>query len=194
MCIIVREEYSTSGKTNKSIIKDYFFFLFIFVFLITGCRFIFTKLIINTIIQSSSMESTIMSADHIIGYRLAYKSKIPHRGDIIIFPNPDDNTVLYIKRIIGLPGEQITIEKGNVLINAHALVEDYLYEPMAIEKKTIYNVPQNAYFVMGDNRNYSNDARYWDNAFVYKDNIIAKAIFKWYPGILAYKDKGDVNE
>ena len=74
-------------------------------------------LIVNAKIPSASMENTIMTGNRIIGNRLAYKNQLPERGDIIIFRYPDDESKLFIKRVIGLPGEELFIKDGKVYIN-----------------------------------------------------------------------------
>lgn len=138
--------------------------------------------IINAKIPSSSMESTINIGDRIIGFRLAYLFSEPDRGDIIIFKWPDDETQTFIKRVIGLPGETVTISDGKVYIDGQPLEEDYLKEDMKGDYGP-YVVPEDSYFVLGDNRNNSKDSRKWDNTFVTSDKILAKALFIYYPDI-----------
>ena len=111
------------------------------------------------------MEPTIMTGDRIIGSRLAYWFSDPQRGEIIIFDYPDDESVQYVKRIIGLPGEEIRISGGNVYIDGSSdpLDEPYIMEAMAAAPDAVYVVPEDCYFVLGDNRNHSNDSRFWEN-------------------------------
>ena len=108
----------------------------------------------------------------------------PRRGDIIIFKFPDDESEKYVKRIIGLPGEKVTIKEAKVYINDSEvpLEEDYLKEDWVTATGPFeFEVPEDCYFVMGDNRNDSYDARYWDNTYVTKDEIIGKAYMIYYP-------------
>src|SRR5574344_1888128 len=83
-------------------------------------------IIVNATVPSSSMETTIMTNDRVIGYRLAYLNSEPKRGDIVIFKFPDNEKVLYIKRIIGMPGEELEVKDGKVYIDGEALDEPYL--------------------------------------------------------------------
>jgi signal peptidase I len=130
------------------------------------------------------MENTIMPADNILGYRLSYIKEGPERGDVIFFYFPDDETQKFVKRVIGLPGEKVTIKEGKVYINDSEvpLDEPYLKETW-IRGAGPYEfvVPEDGYFCMGDNRNSSHDARYWVNTYVMKDKIIGKAIYIYYP-------------
>lgn len=138
-------------------------------------------LIVNARIPTGSMIPTIMEGDRIIGNRIAYMSSEPKRGDIIVFYYPDNESEKYVKRIIGLPGETVYIADGLVYIDGQPLDEsDYLTVTTAGVSGP-FVVPEDCYFVMGDNRNSSWDSRFWRNTFVHKDKIIAKAEFCYYP-------------
>ena len=138
--------------------------------------------IANSRVPTGSMENTIMSRSRVIGSRLAYLKDDPQRGDIVIFHYPDDESIYYVKRVIGLPGETVRIEDGKVYINGSdtPLDEPYLAEPMEGSYGP-YTVPEGCYFMLGDNRNNSRDARFWENKYVKKDKIIAKVLFCYYP-------------
>jgi len=136
--------------------------------------------IVNANIPTSSMEPTIMVNDRIIAGRLNYMFSEPKRGDIVVFKYPDDESVLFVKRIIGLPGDTVSISKGSVYINDQKLDEPYLTTTI-VGNFGPYTVPEGSYFMMGDNRNNSKDSRYWNNTFVKKDKILGKALFKYYP-------------
>ena len=118
----------------------------------------------------------------VIGSRLSYIKDDPERGDIVIFRYPDNEKVYYVKRVIGLPGETVEVKDGKVYINGSdtPLDEPYLPEPMEGSYGP-YEVPEGCYFMMGDNRNNSLDARFWDNKFVAKNKIVAKVLFCYYP-------------
>ncbi len=133
-----------------------------------------------------SMENTFLVGERVLTYRLAYVFSEPKRGDIVVFPNPDDESEDYIKRIIGLPGEVIEGIDGVVYINGEPLKETYLKEKMDKEDFGAYEIPSGCYFMMGDNRNDSLDARYWEHKFVEGDKIKSKAIFK-YPNFKWFK-------
>ncbi len=142
--------------------------------------FITQVLIVNATVPTQSMEPTIMAKDRLIGSRLSYKNSDPERGDIIIFKYPDDEKVLFIKRVIGLPGEKVEIHDGNVYIDGAVLEEPYLtvrtegnFGP--------YEVPEGHFFMMGDNRNNSSDSRYWTNTYLSREAVIGRALFKYWP-------------
>jgi len=151
---------------------------------VVAAVFINTTIIANATIPTGSMESTVMTGDRVIGFRLAYLFSEPERGDIIMFKMPDNESKNYLKRIIGLPGEQVAIIDGKVYINGNEepLAENYL-NVVPTGSYGPYVIPADSYFVMGDNRNRSYDSRYWDDKFVSKDQIIAKAIVDYYPSI-----------
>lgn len=140
--------------------------------------------IANSRVPTGSMEKTIMAKSRVIGSRLSYIRSDPKRGDVVIFHFPDDPTgkMYYVKRVIGLPGETVNIVDGKVYINGSdtPLDEPYLAEPMEGSYGP-YTVPEGCYFMLGDNRNNSQDARFWQNKYVAKDKIIAKVLFSYYP-------------
>ncbi len=139
-------------------------------------------LIINAVVPSESMENTIMIGDRLITNRLAYVFNDIERGDIIVFPAPDGQDVLYVKRVIGLPGETIDIIDGLVYIDGVLLVEDYVSsEIIDGTKNSSYEVPEGTVFCLGDNRQHSNDARYWENTFLDIDDVLGKVVFRYYP-------------
>ena len=141
-------------------------------------------IIANSKVPSGSMENTIMSKSRVIGSRLSYINSDPERGDVVIFKFPDNRDIYYVKRVIGLPGETVDIVDGKVYINDSdaPLDEPYLPEPMEGSYGP-YTVPEGCYFMMGDNRNNSLDARFWKNQFVPKKDIMAKVLFCYYPRI-----------
>lgn len=141
-------------------------------------------IIVNAVVPTGSMKNTIMPNDRIVAFRLSYLFSEPQRGDIIVFRAPDNEEVLYVKRIIGLPGETINIVDGKVYVNdsTEPLEDSYILEKMEGSFGP-YTVPEDSYFMLGDNRNDSQDSRYWQNTFVKKDKILGKAIFKYYPKI-----------
>ena len=144
-----------------------------------------TFVLANSRVPSGSMENTIMTGDRVIGSRLSYHFQDPQRGDVVIFHFPDDESIFYVKRIIGLPGDTIDIRDGHVYLNGSEtpLEEPYLREPMEIEPPLHYEVPEDCYFMMGDNRNLSADSRRWQNPFVKREKIVAKVLFRYYPTV-----------
>lgn len=139
-----------------------------------------------------------MTGDRIFGFRLSYginldlfghqiiskKYKNPERFDIIIFKYPVDESQLFIKRLIGLPGETVEIRDGKVYIDG---AEEPLDDSFTPETPTgnfgPVVVPEGCYFMMGDNREHSNDSRYWRDGknFVSFDEIVGKAVFRYFP-------------
>ncbi|MGN0458404.1 MAG: signal peptidase I [Eubacterium sp.] len=147
----------------------------------------------NAIVPTGSMLNTIQLKDRVIASRLTYVFNDPERYDIIIFEYPDYNPDVnpeekyFVKRIIGLPGETIDILDGEVYVTdkdgkTEKLRDDFVDE----ENKDLYNgsfqVPEDSYFVMGDNRAHSVDSRYWISTnYVSRDKILGKVKFRYYP-------------
>lgn len=141
--------------------------------------FIFNRFIaFNVSSPTPSMENTFMIDDKVFIFRLSYLFSEPKRGDIVVFPAPDEPEIDLIKRVIGLPGETIEGMDGIVYINGEPLEETYLKEEMLGDFGP-FVIPEQSYFMMGDNRNESLDAREWENTYVSKDKIKGKAIFKF---------------
>ena len=138
--------------------------------------------LVNAEIPSGSMENTIMTGDRVFGNRLAYIFGEPKRFDIIIFRYPDDEKQLFIKRIIGLPGETVEIHDGQIFIDGSKTpLKDVTTKEFMQGSFGPYTVPDNCYFVMGDNRNNSKDSRYWKHTFVTDDEIVGKAFLRYWP-------------
>lgn len=140
--------------------------------------FLMNFVFINAYVPTGSMENTIMAGDRIYGMRLLRDYK---RGDVVIFPDPDGSGLYLVKRIIGMPGDMLEIRNGEVFINGSLLKESYLKEPMAWEEDFAVRLPEDGYFVMGDNRNDSYDARYWNNKVVYGKDITGIVLLRYWP-------------
>lgn len=136
--------------------------------------------IANAQVPSSSMETTVMAGDRIFVNRLSYAFAEPKRGDIVTFIYPDDGETLYLKRVMGLPGETIQGKNGMVYIDGQPLEKDFTQE-VCNDDFGPYTVPEGCYFMMGDNRNDSWDSRYWEHTFVEKADIIGKAVVSYFP-------------
>jgi signal peptidase I len=134
-------------------------------------------------VEGLSMFATLDNNDYLIANKIDYRLHAPQRGDIIILRPPTDNSKDFIKRIIALPGERILISEGVVYINGHKLDEPYLPEQwVALNNWGLPDgtvVPANAYFVMGDNRNRSQDSRLF--GFITRDRIDGRAWFRIWP-------------
>ncbi len=136
-------------------------------------------------IPSDSMVPTLHTGDRLVVEKISYLFHPPEFGDIIVFQPPPElqrrgypKDQAFIKRIIGRPGEIIRIAGGKVYLNGKPLQEDYIAEPPNQPFPPI-KVPQGEFFVMGDNRNDSNDSRYW--GFLPQKNIIGRAVFRFWP-------------
>ena len=139
-------------------------------------------MIANAQVPTSSMETTVMAGDRILVNRLSYVFADPKRGDIVTFIYPDDGQTLYLKRILGLPGETIEGRKGVLYIDGKPLEKDFTQE-ISYDDFGPYQVPEGTYFMMGDNRNNSKDSRYWDHTYLHRDKIVGKAVIKYFPSI-----------
>lgn len=167
---------------GKRIVKEIISWILVFGIALIMALLINRFVIFKVEVPSGSMENTIMTGDKVFTFRLSYLFNDPKRGDIVVFPFPDNEDVDYIKRIIGVPGDTIVIRDGILYINDEAMTEDYILEPMRREDFGPVDVPEGCYFMMGDNRNPSMDSRVWENQFVEKDKIKGKAFLK-YPDI-----------
>lgn len=163
---------------TKKIVKEFLSWILVFAIAFAVSQFVTRVIIMQVIIPSGSMEDTIMIDDKVVALRLAYLINDPERGDIVVFPFPDDEKLNYIKRIIGLPGETIEGKEGLVYIDGEPIEEPYVTETLDSDFGP-FVVPEDSYFMMGDNRNWSEDSRYWINKFVKRDKIIGKALFKY---------------
>lgn len=129
-------------------------------------------------IPSKAMLPTFQVNDKVLIDKHTYRSQLPKRGDIILFYPPEALQKqgfkdVFTKRVIGLPGDNLEIKSGKVYINDRPLEESYILEPISYEHKKI-KIPENSYFVLGDNRNNSFDSHYW--GFVPRNYIYGKAI------------------
>ena len=136
----------------------------------------------NFRVDGMSMEPTLHNQEYILVNKAAYVFHAPHRGDVIVFEYPLDPRVDYVKRIIALPGDVISVVGEKVSIDGVTLHESYINPSNPFNPfQPIYNriVPPNAYFVMGDNRGNSSDSRQW--GFVPRQYIIGQATFVYWP-------------
>lgn len=157
-------------------------------------------------IPSSSMEPTLQINDRLIIEKVSYHFRQPQRGEIVVFYPPNnpvvpDSSKVYIKRVIGLPGDRISIQNGKVYVNEKSLTEPYIAEPPAYNLPTddpnqclscfrpqkvervggilSFTVPPQNYWVMGDNRNDSLDSHAW--GFMPASNLVGHAFFRYWP-------------
>ena len=140
----------------------------------------------NAVVPTGSMINTIQEKDRIIASRLAYIKNDPERYDIVIFKYPDDRKQYFVKRVIGLPGETVEVIGGVVYVTKTDGETIQLDDSFVTNCKPTgdygpFVVPEDCYFMMGDNRNSSWDSRFWTNKYVPKDDIIGKVKFRYYP-------------
>src|SRR5205085_3605773 len=138
----------------------------------------------NFNIDGMSMEPNLHNKELILVDKWTYLFHPPDRGDVIVFVAPPDPTQDYIKRVIGLPGDVITIQNTTVIVDGTTLKETYIDperqgNPYAYKVISNMVVPANDYFVLGDNRAGSSDSRDW--GFVPRKNIIGRAAFVYWP-------------
>jgi len=146
---------------------------------------IIVTLIVQTFkIPTGSMIPTLNIGDHLMVNKFIYYFTKPKRGDVIVFVYPVNPKKDFIKRLIGLPGETIQIKDGSVFINGEelkipkAIAERYYYNE-GMYGEGLIKIPDNTYFVMGDNTINSKDSRFW--GFVPKKNLLGKAFFVYWP-------------
>lgn len=164
---------------------------------------VFTSYIAQaTQVPTESMKPTILVGDHFFLDKIAFSANYPvvlrpylprrsvNRGDIVAFKSPVDGNIPFVKRVIGIPGDTVMLRDKNLYLNGKKLEEPYkihvdstIYEedgwtPEELKVRDNYGpitVPSDSYFVMGDNRDNSNDSRYW--GFIARDEIIGKPLF-----------------
>ena len=183
------EKESKSRKSGRGFFREFLSYVIVIAVAFAVAILINKVIIINANVPTRSMAPTVNADDKLLGFRLAYVFEEPKRGDVVIFThqcNKNDDEESFIKRIIGIPGDTVVITNGVLYINGKEYKEDYLAEDM-IGNFGPYEVPEDSYFMMGDNRNISEDSRYWDNTYVDSDDIVAKAFFKYDPTFKAIK-------
>ncbi|MCL2593012.1 MAG: signal peptidase I [Defluviitaleaceae bacterium] len=148
--------------------------------------FIITRfVIVHAVIPSPSMENTIMTGDRLVANRLAYLFRSPQRFDVVIFeaPDPQDEGKLFIKRIIGLPGETIEISHGRVFADGVLLNDEFIKDRVTGQDNFgPVVVPEGSYFMLGDNRTNSGDSREWQRPFIHESEILGRASFRYFRG------------
>ncbi len=132
-------------------------------------------------VPTESMAGTIAPGDNLVCTRFGIGEEEIGRYDILIFTPPDEPGISYVKRLIGLPGETIEVKNGKVYADGQELDDSFIKAPQNRRGDGIYKVPDGCYFFLGDNRNKSNDSRFWEQKYVPAANIKAKARFICFP-------------
>lgn len=131
-------------------------------------------------VNGDSMLPTLRHGERLLVDKISYRFVAPARGEIVVFKNPSNTKEQFIKRVLGLPGDKVAILEGTVYVNEQAVEEDYLLVPARIGFAPRV-VPEGAYFVLGDNRNNSEDSRFSRVGFVPDKLIIGRAIWRYWP-------------
>jgi len=126
------------------------------------------------LVQGASMEPNFSSGDYLLVDEATYYFREPVRGEVIVFKNPNDADEFYIKRIVGLPGEEVIVSDNEVFVNGELVDEPYLADGIKVDGRYVFQLDQDQYFVMGDNRDFSSDSRYW--GFVPRENIVGNPL------------------
>jgi signal peptidase I len=132
------------------------------------------------VVDGASMDPTFGTGDYLIVDEITYHFKTPERGSVLIFKYPRDPRKSFIKRVIGLPGETVTIEHGAVSVDGVLLNEPYVKLPK--DDTGSYPLGPGEYFVLGDNRLASYDSRGWGS--VPEKNIIGRPLIRLFPPML----------
>lgn len=167
------EETSSSGSGFWHFFRDVLETLVLSVVLFVGINAVSARIRVD----GSSMVPTLNDGQFVMVNRLAFKLGDPSHGDVVVFHYPRDPQQEYIKRIIGLPGDTVAINNGHVYVNGQQLIEPYI--AAAPRSQGEWEIPDNHVFVLGDNRNNSQDSRSFGAVSI--DNVIGKAIFIYWP-------------
>ena len=179
------KEVKTKEEKPKNIKREILDTVLYFLFLFVAVWAIVTFVGQRTVVNGESMYDTLNDGDNLWVDKFSYHFKDPQRFDIVVFPMYDGEEY-FIKRIIGMPGETVRIDhQGNIYIHGELLEEDYGYETIepgmvgrAFEGVTLGD---DEYFVMGDNRNESEDSRFDIVGNVKREDLMGKAVFRLWP-------------
>ena len=157
---------ATIKEIAQTLLISFGIFLFVYIFLIQPHR-----------VKGESMFPTFGDGELLLTEKVSYRFSKPHKGDVIVFEAPVGHNIDFIKRIVGLPGETVSIQDKSVFINGKRLDENYIHvETPGDEVRTLR---ANEYFVMGDNRSSSSDSRVFGP--ITEDKIRGKVFFVYWP-------------
>jgi signal peptidase I len=166
-----------SQENSSNELKEWIQAIFTAVVLALLIRVFLFEIIL---VDGSSMEPTLYNRNRVFVNKIGYIIGEPQHGDVIIFKTPEDNQSNYVKRLIGLPGDRIRIEKGVVYLNNEPLDEPYISDPPYNDYPEV-TVPEGAFFALGDNRNDSKDSRDDHIGFIPGKNLVGKALYRIWP-------------
>jgi len=170
-----------SDKTNKSRLRSVFFgrqsgyIAFIILSIPVIYLFGFRDLSFF-MVPSGSMEPTLLTGDHLI----TLTSRHYDRGDVVVTEDPEEKGAYIVKRIVAVGGDTITVEGGAVYINGRYVSEPYVKSP-PLYYMPPFKVPEGSVFLLGDNRNNSEDAHAWDKKAQPEDNIVGRVRYIYFP-------------
>lgn len=167
----------------KGIVKELFSWIIFIVIVIAASYLVVTFVGQRTQVSGSSMETTLSDGDQLIVDKISYRFRDPKRYDIVVFPYRYEENTYYIKRIIGLPGETVQIVDGEVYIDGKPLHEHYgnevMLDPGLAEEPITLGADE--YFVLGDNRNNSQDSRAANVGLIHRDELLGRAWIRIWP-------------
>lgn len=142
---------------------------------------VFQFILMNGFIPSESMDPTLKIGDGVIVNRLSYVNDGPSRGDVVVFVSEEYDNEYLIKRVIGLPGDTIEIKDGGCYVNGCRLMESYAagITEVSPNGREFFVVPDGEYFLLGDNREFSADSRWWVDPYIEKDAIVGQAVLQY---------------
>lgn len=173
---------TTTKPTKKESAKSFLIDLIKDIIIALVVVLIISACVKPTIVSGQSMDDTLHNGNYLIVNKLAYKFGEPERGDIIVFDSGDEEHELWVKRVIGLPGDVIKTDGKTLYINDAKASEPYIKKgTVAQGEMQTWIVPEGAIFVMGDNRNNSTDSRII--GCVEESAVLGKAVVRlWPPG------------
>lgn len=166
-------------REEEVVLKKRFFTVYVTILIMVVI--LFKVVFMLTVVPTESMAGTIDPGDNVFCTRFGIGEDEIERYDILIFNAPDNPDETYIKRVIGLPGETIEVRNGRVYADGQELEDSFINAPQNRRGDGVYMVPEGHYFFLGDNRNKSNDSRFWKKKYVPVENIKAKARCVIYP-------------
>ena len=173
----------TDGEKGKNLKKEAFEWISSILWAIVIAFIIKTFIFNTTFVRGSSMSPTLEERDRLVAEKVSLYFKPPQRGQIIVLEAPDDPNKDYIKRVIGVPGDTVTIVDGRVFVNEELIEEDYIQEglPTQVYDENFWKVGEDELFILGDNRleGASKDSRYFGT--IKLDSVKGIANFRYYP-------------
>ena len=194
----IREEFAeeleedrplTKEELRHEIISTIVYLLVVFVLIFLFIHYVGQR----TVVSGSSMENTLSNGDNLIIDKISYRFRDPERFEVVVFPYKLDEKTFFIKRVIGLPGETVYIDaKGTIYINGEKLEESYGREVIVNPglASSEITLAEDEYFVLGDNRNNSEDSRFDDVGNIKRSDLIGRAWVRIYP----FSEMGAVNK